>query len=161
MGGIVCISAFDPPPHFHTSPSHRPTSVMANVATMGPPPSPKEPRRSGRRPAPSSSKSPAGSPTSETAPKPKDGSQRQSLSTNGSFNRSKRTKHEDVDLTLEEIHKNGVTTTTNGRGKRKGKEKDKTTLTVDIPLDEDPAKVDVSIEEGELQEEEEEEQRSN
>lgn len=105
------------------------------------------------------SKSPAGSPTSESAPKSKDSTQRQSLSTNGSLNRSKRTKNEDVDLTLEEIHKNGVNGTTNGRGKRKGKEKEKTTLTVEVPVDEDPAKVDVSVEEeGELQEEEEEEQ---
>ncbi|KAI0339880.1 hypothetical protein BDW22DRAFT_1360917 [Trametopsis cervina] len=126
---------------------------------MGPPPSPKEPRRSGRRSVPSTSmsKSPAGSPTSETAPKSKDSSQRHSLSSNGSHNRAKRTKNEDVDLTLEEIHKNGVNGTTNGRAKRKGREKDKTTLTIDIPLDEDPAKVDVSVGDEEPQEEEEEE----
>ncbi|KAI0684732.1 hypothetical protein BC835DRAFT_1292431 [Cytidiella melzeri] len=132
---------------------------MAHVATMGPPPSPKERRRSGRRSVPSHSmsKSPAGSPISETAPKSKDSSQRQLPVTNGSSNRTKRTKNEDVDLTLEEIHKNGVNGTTNGRGKRKGKEKDKTTLTIDIPLDEDPAKVDVSVEEGEPQGEEEDE----
>jgi len=103
------------------------------------------------------SKSPAGSPTSETAPKSKDGSQRQSLSSNGSFNGRKRTKNEDVDLTLEEIHKNGVNGATNGRAKRKGKEKEKTTLTIDIPLDDDPSKVDISIGEGDPQEEEEEE----
>ncbi|KAI0084882.1 hypothetical protein BDY19DRAFT_987305 [Irpex rosettiformis] len=136
---------------------------MANVATMGPPPSPKEPRRSGRRSVPSHSmsKSPGGSPTSESAPKSKDSTQRQSLSTNGNLNRSKRAKNEDVDVTLEEIHKNGITNATNGRSKRKGKEKEKekTALTVEVPADEDPAKVDVSVEEeGELQEEEEEEQ---
>ena len=141
MGGIVCISAFDPPPHFHTSPSHRPTSVMANVATMGPPPSPKEPRRSGRRPAPSSSKSPAGSPPSEANPaasKPKDASGRPSLNSshNNGSGRNKRAKNEELDEPLEELHKNGVNA--NGgppRSKRKGKDKDKIALVVEIPND--------------------------
>ena len=90
---------------------------MANVATMGPPPSPKEPRRSGRRPAPSSSKSPAGSPPSEANPaasKPKDASGRPSLNSshNNGSGRNKRAKNEEFDEPLEEPHpaKNGVTT---------------------------------------------------
>ena len=113
---------------------------MANVATMGPPPSPKEPRRSGRRPAPSSSKSPAGSPPSEAppaAPKPKDAAARPSHNpthSNGSHSRNKRAKNEDIEEPLEEVHKNGVTG--NGgslRSKRKGKEKEKIPLVVEIP----------------------------
>ena len=112
---------------------------MANVATMGPPPSPKEPRRSGRRPAPSSSKSPAGSPPSEPNPKSKDNTARPSLNTNHSNGRNKRAKNEEFDEPLEEPHpaKNGVTT--NGgsaRTKRKGKEKDKILLSLLIPNDE-------------------------
>jgi hypothetical protein len=104
------------------------------------------------------SKSPAGSPTSESAPKSKDSSHRPSLSNGSNSNRSKRAKNEDVDLSLEEIHKNGVSGTTNGRSKRKGKEKDKTTITTDAPLDEGSTTVEDAPEEGELQEEEEEEQ---
>ncbi|TBU42935.1 hypothetical protein BD309DRAFT_865266 [Dichomitus squalens] len=106
---------------------------------MGPPPSPKEPRRSGRRPAPSSSKSPAGSPPSEANPaatKPKDAPGRPSSNSshsNGSV-RNKRAKNEDLDEPLEELHKNGVNT--NGgslRSKRKGKDKEKIALVVEIP----------------------------
>lgn len=109
-------------------------------------------------PSHSMSKSPAGSPTSESAPKSKDSSHRPSLSSSGNSNRSKRAKNEDVDLTLEEIHKNGVGGTTNGRSKRKGKEKDKAALAADAPLDDVSTLVEDATEEGELQEEEEEEQ---
>ncbi|RPD57487.1 hypothetical protein L227DRAFT_594636 [Lentinus tigrinus ALCF2SS1-6] len=105
---------------------------------MGPPPSPKEPRRSGRRPAPSSSKSPAGSPPSEANPKSKDNTARASLNANHSNGRNKRAKNEEFDEPLEEPHpaRNGVTT--NGgsvRTKRKGKEKDKIPLSLLIPSD--------------------------
>ncbi|RDX54850.1 hypothetical protein OH76DRAFT_844616 [Lentinus brumalis] len=111
---------------------------MANVAAMGPPPSPKEPRRSGRRPAPSSSKSPAGSPPSEVNPKSKDNAPRPSLNPNHSNGRSKRAKNEEFDEPLEEVPtvRNGVST--NGgsvRTKRKAKEKDRIPLSLLIPSD--------------------------
>ncbi len=109
---------------------------MANVATMGPPPSPKEPRRSGRRQAPSSSKSPAGSPPSEVNPKTKDNATRPPPNSSHTNGRNKRAKNEDLDEPLEELHKNGVTS--NGgqpRYKRKGREKEKIALVVEIPND--------------------------
>ncbi|GJE92725.1 hypothetical protein PsYK624_088810 [Phanerochaete sordida] len=132
---------------------------MANVATMGPPPSPKEPRRSGRRsvPAASSSKSPTGSPTTENAPKPQGSTQRPPLPSSSSSSRSKRTKNEEVDETLDDVHRNGVNGTTNGRTKRKGKEKEKGSLSIDIPGDEDRPKAGSSTTGADAQEEEEEE----
>ena len=127
---------------------------MANVATMGPPPSPKEPRRSGRRPAPSSSKSPVGSPPSEANPGPpknKDPAVRPSLNpshSNGA-GRNKRAKNEDLDEPLEELHKNGVTN--NGgsvRSKRKGKEKEKISLVVEIPNDDNDGTLEAVADDG-------------
>ncbi|KAF7796663.1 hypothetical protein EIP86_007846 [Pleurotus ostreatoroseus] len=93
---------------------------MANVASMGPPPSPKEPRRSGRRsgPSTSTSKSPAGSPTSETGPKPKDNPQRPAPSSISS-GRNKRAKNEDADDPADENQKTGANGTSNGRARRK------------------------------------------
>ncbi|KAI0929915.1 hypothetical protein AcV5_006754 [Taiwanofungus camphoratus] len=107
---------------------------MANVATMGPPPSPKEPRRSGRRTAPSAStsKSPAGSPASDSGPKPKETSHRPSLSSSSSSSKSKRNKQEENDEPLEEIHKNGTDGSGNSRSKRKPKEKEKGVSVVEI-----------------------------
>ncbi|KAI0645822.1 hypothetical protein C8Q79DRAFT_1010722 [Trametes meyenii] len=132
---------------------------MANVATMGPPPSPKEPRRSGRRPAPSSSKSPAGSPPSEATPKPKDNGSKPSLNSTHSNGRNKRAKNEDIDEPLEELPKNGV----NGNGgasrsKRKGREKEKMNLVLEIPQDENQENLeligdDTAAENGEDEEE--------
>ncbi|KAI0775841.1 hypothetical protein BD413DRAFT_531981 [Trametes elegans] len=118
--------------------------MMTNVATMGPPPSPKEPRRSGRRTAPSSSKSPAGSPPSEAIPKPKDNVSKPSLNPPHANGRNKRAKHEDIDEPLEELPKNGV----NGNGgasrsKRKGKEKEKMALVLQIPHDENAGNVEL------------------
>ncbi|CCL98685.1 uncharacterized protein FIBRA_00687 [Fibroporia radiculosa] len=100
---------------------------MTNVAVMGPPPSPKEPRRSGRRsvPSASTSKSPVGSPTSESAPKVKENPNRPSLSASTSNGKSKRSKQEDHDDTLEDTRKNGVNGNGSARSKRKGKEKEK------------------------------------
>lgn len=123
--------------------------MMANVATMGPPPSPKEPRRSGRRPMPSSSKSPAGSPPSEAAPKPKDHASKPSLNPSHTNGRTKRAKNEDIDEPLEELPKNGV----NGNGgasrsKRKGKEKEKMALVVTIPQNENQENVELVGEDG-------------
>ncbi|KAI0823369.1 hypothetical protein BC628DRAFT_1325067 [Trametes gibbosa] len=132
---------------------------MANVATMGPPPSPKEPRRSGRRPAASSSKSPAGSPPSEATPKPKDPPSRPSLNTTQSNGRNKRAKNEDIDEPLEELPKNAV----NGNGgasrsKRKGKEKEKMALVVQIPQDENQENVELVGDDGTVENGEDEEE---
>ena len=140
MGRIVCISPLHHPHKLSHSPSHRPTSAMANVATMGPPPSPKEPRRSGRRPAASSSKSPVGSPPSDGQPKPRDSASRPPTNPSHINGRNKRAKNEDLDEPLDETHRNGVTA--NGgslRSKRKGKEKDKHSLVLEIPNDENDA----------------------
>ncbi|KAL4078362.1 hypothetical protein V8B97DRAFT_1936888 [Scleroderma yunnanense] len=104
---------------------------MAQAATMGPPLSPRETRRSGRRSAPSASastsKSPD-SPASESAPRNKDPSSRPALSISNSNGRSKRPKQEDPDDAVP--HKNGHANgsasnhgNTNPRAKRKGKEK--------------------------------------
>ena len=114
LGCFPAALSLIPPSHFSTS--------MANVASMGPPPSPKEPRRSGRRsgPSTSTSKSPAGSPTSETAPKPKDNTQKPPLPSTSTSNRTKRAKNEDADDAPEESHKNGVNGTSNARSRRKG-----------------------------------------
>ncbi|KAI0301027.1 hypothetical protein B0F90DRAFT_1810241 [Multifurca ochricompacta] len=102
---------------------------------MGPPLSPRETRRSGRRSAPSgstsTSKSPD-SPSSESAPR-LPAANRSSSSTSS----RKRTKQEDLDDPPDEAHKNSSNGTTNGvtplqngngRTKRKGKEKEKPVL---------------------------------
>lgn len=115
---------------------------MAQAITMGPPPSPRETRRSGRRSAPSASastsKSPD-SPASESTPRNKDSS-RPALSNGPSNGRSKRPKQEDHDDGLP--HKNGHVNgsapthgTANGRAKRKGKEKEKAQQTSDLPIE--------------------------
>ncbi|KAH8988090.1 hypothetical protein EDB92DRAFT_1079801 [Lactarius akahatsu] len=109
---------------------------MAQVAMMGPPLSPRETRRSGRRSAPSgstsTSKSPD-SPNSESAPRLLAPPNRSSSSTSS----RKRTKQEDLDDPPDDSHKNtpngttnGVTPLLNGNGrtKRKGKEKEKPVL---------------------------------
>ncbi|KAI0785676.1 hypothetical protein C8Q75DRAFT_809268 [Abortiporus biennis] len=131
---------------------------MANVATMGPPPSPKEPRRSGRRSAPSTSKSPAGSPTSDGAPRSKELTHRPPNSS-ASHTSKKKTKHEDVDDIIEDLGKvNGHNGTTNGRNKRKGKEKDKNPATHDIHDEEEAGKVESVAGDGSADPQEEEEQ---
>ncbi|KAH9054310.1 hypothetical protein EDB87DRAFT_1689314 [Lactarius vividus] len=109
---------------------------MAQVAMMGPPLSPRETRRSGRRSAPSgstsTSKSPD-SPNSESAPRLLAPPNRSSSSTSS----RKRTKQEDLDDPPDDSHKNTPNGTTNGvtplhngngRTKRKGKEKEKPVL---------------------------------
>lgn len=108
---------------------------------MGPPPSPKEPRRSGRRsvPSASSSKSPAGSPTSDTSAPPKSkenkDTSRHPLPASHSSGRHKKPKHEDVDEGQEVLSKSSSNGATNGRNKRKGKEREKGPLAIDIPDD--------------------------
>jgi hypothetical protein len=104
---------------------------MAQAATMGPPLSPREPRRSGRRSIPSTSTSASKSPDSDPAPKQKEISQRPPLASNNSSGRQKRLKQEDYDDPPDD-HKNGSASSTpsgssthgtsNGRNKRKAKE---------------------------------------
>ncbi|EPQ57240.1 hypothetical protein GLOTRDRAFT_115246 [Gloeophyllum trabeum ATCC 11539] len=120
---------------------------MAQAATMGPPLSPlaREPRRSGRRPAPlfnaiasPTSHSPDPQPLSPTVPRIKEPLQR---STSNGSNRNKRAKQEDLDDALEDHPlKNGTNgATTNSRAKRKGKEKEPEkdrAAVVDINIDE-------------------------
>jgi hypothetical protein len=107
---------------------------MAQAATMGPPLSPKEIRRSGRRSIPSASTSASKSPDLDPAPKQKEITNRPALTSNSS-GRQKRLKQEDLDELVDD-RKNGSApstssassthgTTTNGRTKRKAKEKEK------------------------------------
>jgi hypothetical protein len=114
---------------------------MAQVATMGPPLSPRETRRSGRRSAPSgstsTSKSPD-SPSSESAPR------LPVVNRSSSVSSRKRTKQDDLDDPPDESHKNSSNGSNgtpnalpplqngNGRTKRKGKEKEKPVLNLAI-----------------------------
>ena len=106
---------------------------MAQAATMGPPLSPRETRRSGRRSAPSASASTSKSPDSpppDSAPRTKDPSARPAPPNTGSNGRTKRPKQEDIDHPIpnKNAHSNGtapVHAHSNGRSKRKGKEKEK------------------------------------
>ena len=100
---------------------------MAQAATMGPPLSPREPRRSGRRSAPFVAAS--RSPDSEPLPRHKDLLPRPALAPANSASR-KRPKQEDHDDP--DDRKNGLSLSTtsapgssNGRAKRKPKDKDK------------------------------------
>ena len=105
---------------------------MANAAVMGPPPSPKEPRRSGRRslPSGSNSKSPAGSPAADSAPKAKENVPRPPPPPSNNSNKSKRSKQDEHDDAPEE-RKNGTNGNGTARAKRKGKEKDKNMVTME------------------------------
>ncbi|KAG9316655.1 hypothetical protein JVU11DRAFT_2709 [Chiua virens] len=107
---------------------------MAQAATMGPPLSPRETRRSGRRSAPSASASTSKSPDSpapEPAPRTKDPSARSVPPNNNQNGRTKRPKQEDTDDPIpnnKSTHPNGSASNhanSNGRSKRKGKEKEK------------------------------------
>jgi hypothetical protein len=98
---------------------------------MGPPLSPREPRRSGRRSIPSTSTSASKSPDSDPAPRQKEVPPRPPLASNNSGGRQKRLKQEDYDDPPDE-RKNGspastpsgssIHGTSNGRNKRKAKE---------------------------------------
>jgi hypothetical protein len=102
---------------------------MAQAAAMGPPLSPRETRRSGRRSAHSTSTSASKSPDSPTEEART--SARPSLTTSNSSGRSKRFKQEDLEHSVEEHEKSATVTAPNGtahgngngRTKRKGKEK--------------------------------------
>lgn len=100
---------------------------------MGPPLSPRETRRSGRRSAPSASgstsKSPD-SPASESLPRTKESTTRPFLPSNNSNNRTKRLKQEDPEepVPIKNAHPNGTNSShgnSNGRAKRKANGKEK------------------------------------
>ncbi|KIJ18681.1 hypothetical protein PAXINDRAFT_110226 [Paxillus involutus ATCC 200175] len=141
---------------------------MAQAATMGPPLSPRETRRSGRRSAPSASastsKSPD-SPASESTPRNKDTSIR-SAPPNGNANgRAKRPKQEDLDEAIphRNTQPNGSTSNhgnLNGRSKRKGKEREKAHTSTDHLIESVSTKLSNSTSAGidEPQEEDTEEQ---
>lgn len=107
-------------------------------AAMGPPLSPRETRRSGRRSAPSTSTSASKSPDSDQPPRQKDGVSRPVPTSNGSAGRTKRLKQEDLEETVDD-RRNSLSTSTSaptsfgsnptavsgGKSKRKVKEKDK------------------------------------
>jgi hypothetical protein len=104
---------------------------MAQAATMGPPLSPREPRRSGRRSVPSTSTSASKSPDSDPAPRQKENPPRPPLASNNSGGRQKRLKQEDYDDPPDERMNGSAASTpsgssahgtTNGRNKRKAKE---------------------------------------
>jgi hypothetical protein len=114
---------------------------MAQAATMGPPLSPRETRRSGRRSLPSASTSASKSPDSDPAPRQKEILNRPPLTSNNSNGRQKRLKQEDFEETVDE-RKNGSAPSTSsthaitaGRAKRKAKDKDKQVTLEAIPGD--------------------------
>ncbi|KAH8107890.1 hypothetical protein BXZ70DRAFT_19622 [Cristinia sonorae] len=125
---------------------------MTNAVSMGPPPSPKEPRRSGRRsvPSASASKSPAGSPTSDAPPKSKDANPRVNPPPSSNGGRAKRAKLEELDDNLDDVPKNNGNTNgrTKRRGKEKEKEKEKVALSVDTQLDEYAQNGDENVKDG-------------
>ncbi|KAG6857677.1 hypothetical protein H0H87_004093 [Tephrocybe sp. NHM501043] len=103
---------------------------------MGPPLSPRETRRSGRRSLPSTSTSASKSPDSDPPPRQKDFPPRPPLPSNNSNGRQKRLKQEDIDDAVDDrknppapsTSSTSSTTTTTaaaGRNKRKPKDKDK------------------------------------
>ena len=100
------------------------------MATMGPPLSPRETRRSGRRSAPSVSASTSKSPDSDQ-PRQKDNSSRVPSSSTGSGGRNKRLKQEDYEEPPEERRNypasSGASSVSNStsKAKRKAKDKDK------------------------------------
>ena len=103
------------------------STAMAQAATMGPPLSPREPRRSGRRSAPFASRSP----DSEPIPRQKDFPLRPALVSTNSNSKNKRPKQEEQDDPQEDRkipipHSASSTNgSSNGRSKRKTKDRDK------------------------------------
>ena len=106
-------------------------STGFDMATMGPPLSPRETRRSGRRSAPSVSASTSKSPDSDQPPRQKETSSRGPSSSTGSGGRNKRLKQEDYEEPTEE-RKNfpassaaSSVSNSTSKAKRKAKDKDK------------------------------------
>jgi len=105
---------------------------MAHVSSMGPPLSPRETRRSGRRSAPSGSGSASKSPDSDQPTREKANVSRTATSSTGS--RTKKPKQEDNDDVSEDRKHNSVgglissgsnAASNSNKGKRKTKDKDK------------------------------------
>jgi hypothetical protein len=100
------------------------------MATMGPPLSPRETRRSGRRSAPSVSASASKSPDSDQPPRTKDTSSRGPSSSTGSGGRNKRLKQEDYEEPPDD-RKNypassvASSVSNSGKAKRRAKDRDK------------------------------------
>ncbi|KAG1751590.1 uncharacterized protein EDB91DRAFT_1196226 [Suillus paluster] len=112
---------------------------MAQSSIMGPPLSPRETRRSGRRSAPSASastsKSPD-SPASELLPRTKEATTRPVPPSNNSSNRTKRLKQEDPEepVPTKNAQTNGINPShgnSNGRAKRKANGKEKNITSTD------------------------------
>lgn len=99
------------------------------MATMGPPLSPRETRRSGRRSAPSVSASTSKSPDSDQPPRQKDTSSRGPSSSTGPGGRNKRLKQEDYEEPPEERKifpaSSTASSASNSTSKAKRKTKDK------------------------------------
>lgn len=118
-------------PEFVPNPSSLVT--MAQAATMGPPLSPRETRRSGRRSLPSASTSASKSPDSDPPPRQKEQAHRPPLASNNSSGRQKRLKQEELEEPVEDrknasapsTSNNSTPAVTTGRTKRKPKDKDK------------------------------------
>ena len=98
---------------------------------MGPPLSPRETRRSGRRSAPSVSASASKSPDSDQPP-PKERTNSSRTTASSTNNRSKRLKQEDCDEGADDRKQTSVPSTSsgnnnngNGKGRRRGKDKEK------------------------------------
>ena len=100
------------------------------MTTMGPPLSPRETRRSGRRSAPSASASTSKSPDSDQPPRPKDTSRGPSSST-GSGGRNKRLKQEDYEEPPDDRKNYPASSVASsvpnstGKAKRRAKDRDK------------------------------------
>jgi hypothetical protein len=96
--------------------------------SMGPPLSPRETRRSGRRSAPSISASASKSPDSDQPP-PKERSNTSRTAHASANHRNKRLKQEDCDEVVDDRKHNSASSASsgfnngNGKGKRKGKDK--------------------------------------
>jgi hypothetical protein len=135
---------------------------------MGPPLSPRETRRSGRRSAPSASTSNSQSPPPEPASHAnKDKPRRPSVPTSTGNGRGRRPKQEDVEDSFngsKSGSSNGAngkrSTASHGRARRKGKEKDNKSITSDpVPGSSNTkSKPSISSEEPPLDPVEEEEQ---
>ncbi|KAF8973232.1 hypothetical protein BDZ97DRAFT_1780242 [Flammula alnicola] len=133
---------------------------MAQTATMGPPLSPRETRRSGRRSAPSVSASASKSPDSDQPSREKASSSRTTSSSTN--NRNKKLKQEDYDDAVEDRKQHGGASaassgsnngSNNSKAKRKAKDKDKQPNSANHG-DADAASVDGQAQDAQEEEEE-------
>lgn len=104
---------------------------MPQAVSMGPPLSPRETRRSGRRSAPSVSASASKSPDSDQPP-PKERTNSSRTTASSANHRSKRLKQEDCDEGADDRKQTSASSASsgnnnngNGKGKRRGRDKEK------------------------------------